>query len=107
MHYLRVSIFGAIAALMLVVPNAFATIADNTLSGTITDKSTHTALPGATVYLPDLHTGASADAQGHFSIKHLPKGRYLVEVHYIGYAAFTETVQIDGATTLDISLSET
>jgi iron complex outermembrane receptor protein len=107
MHYLRVSIFGAIAVLMLAVPAAFATVADNTLSGTITDKSSHTPLPGATVYLPDLHVGASADAQGHFSIKHLPKGRYLVEVHYIGYAAFTETALIDGATTLDISLGET
>jgi iron complex outermembrane receptor protein len=106
MHYLRVSIFGAIAVLILAMP-AFAIVADNTLSGTITDKSSHTPLPGATVYLPDLHVGASADAQGHFSIKHLPKGRYLVEVHYIGYAAFTETALIDGATTLDIALSET
>ena len=107
MHYLRVSIFGAMAVLMLALPAAFATVADNTLSGTITDKSSHTPLPGATIYLPDLHVGASADAQGHFSIKHLPKGRYLVEVHYIGYAAFTETALIDGATTLNISLSET
>lgn len=107
MHYLRVSIFGAMAVLILALPAAFATVADNTLSGTITDKSSHTPLPGATIYLPDLHVGASADAQGHFSIKHLPKGRYLVEVHYIGYAAFTETALIDGATTLNISLSET
>ena len=106
MHYLRVSIFGAIAVLLLAMP-AFAIVADNTLSGTITDKTSHTPLPGATVYLPDLHVGASADAQGHFSIKHLPKGRYLVEVHYIGYAAFTETALIDGATTLDIALAET
>ncbi|SFD14883.1 iron complex outermembrane recepter protein [Chitinophaga sp. CF118] len=112
MHYLRVSILGAIAVLMLVLPAASALnipdeIADNTLSGTVRDKSSNTPLPGATIYLPDLHVGASADAQGHYTIKNLPKGRYLVEAHYIGYAAFTQAAQINGSTTLDIYLSET
>ncbi|SEW00415.1 iron complex outermembrane recepter protein [Chitinophaga sp. YR573] len=105
MHYLRVSIFSAIAVLIL--SSAFANDADNSLSGNITDKSSKAALPGATIYLPDLHVGASADAQGHYSIKNLPKGRYLVEVHYIGYAAFTQSTLISGDTKLDISLSET
>jgi iron complex outermembrane recepter protein len=102
MHYLRVFICSTIAVLSLSAASA-----QNTLSGTITAKSSNTPLPGATVYLPDLHVGASADVQGHYSIKNLPKGRYLVEVHYIGYAAYTQTTQISGATTLDIALSET
>jgi len=105
MHYLRVFIFSAIAVLIL--SSAFASEADNSLSGNITDKSSKAALPGATVYLPDLHVGTTADAQGHYSIKNLPKGRYLVEVHYIGYAAFTQSTLISGDTRLDISLSET
>jgi iron complex outermembrane receptor protein len=101
MHYL----LSAIAVLIL--SSAHASDADNSLSGTITAKSSNSALPGATVYLPDLHVGASADAQGHYTIKNLPKGRYLVEVHYIGYAAFTQATLINGATTLNIALSET
>ncbi|GAA0524691.1 TonB-dependent receptor [Chitinophaga japonensis] len=80
---------------------------DNTLSGKVVDKASHQPLPGATVYLPDLHVGASADAQGNYTIKNLPKGRFLVEVRYIGYAAFTANVNINGATTHDFELSET
>lgn len=109
MHYLRVIITGVLAVLQSA---AFAAglpgdDAGNSLSGTITDKSSNTPLPGATVYLPDLHVGASANTQGQYEIKNLPKGKYLVEVHFIGYAAHTEVVQINGATTASFALSET
>ncbi|MVT11880.1 TonB-dependent receptor [Chitinophaga tropicalis] len=109
MHYLRVIITGVLAVLQSA---AFAAVlpgddAGNSLSGTITDKSSNNPLPGATVYLPDLHVGASANAQGQYEIKNLPKGKYLVEVHFIGYAAHTEVVQINGATTASFALSET
>ena len=80
---------------------------DNALTGKVVDKAAHTPLPGATVYFPDLHVGATADAQGNYTIKNLPKGRFLVEVHYIGYAAFTATILVNGATTHDFELSET
>ncbi len=82
-------------------------LTNNSLSGKITDKNTHTALPGATIYLPDLKVGASADASGQYSIKNLPKGKFLVELHYIGYAAYTEVLTIDGPTSHDFELSET
>lgn len=80
---------------------------DNTLNGKVVDKATHTPLPGATIYLPDLHVGASADAQGNYKIKNLPKGKFVVEIHYVGYAALTSSININGATTHDFELSET
>jgi iron complex outermembrane receptor protein len=80
---------------------------DNTLKGKITDKNSHNPLPGATIYLPDLHVGASADAQGNYTIKNLPKGKFVVEIHYIGYAAYTASININGATSQDFELSET
>lgn len=82
-------------------------VTDNNLSGKVMDKNNHTPLPGATIYLPDLRVGAASDAQGNYIIKNLPKGTYLVEVHYIGYAAFTQSVVIKGATNTDFLLSET
>lgn len=110
MHYLRVFIIVLVTSL-LTYTLGFASIknddAGNSLKGTVTDKSSHSPLPGATIYLPDLHVGASANAQGEYEINNLPKGKFLVEVHYIGYAAFTETVQINGATQKDFVLSET
>ncbi|MCF6404075.1 TonB-dependent receptor [Chitinophaga filiformis] len=111
MHYLRVFIIALVTSLLIYIPG-FASImsgddAGSSLKGTVTDKSSHSPLPGATIYLPDLHVGASANAQGQYEIKNLPKGKFLVEVHYIGYAAFTETVQINGVTQQDFALSET
>ncbi|UPK69428.1 TonB-dependent receptor [Chitinophaga filiformis] len=111
MHYLRVFIIALVTSLLIYIPG-FASIlndddAGSSLKGTVTDKSSHSPLPGATVYLPDLHVGASANAQGEYEIKNLPKGKFLVEVHYIGYAAFTTTVQINGVTQQDFALSET
>jgi iron complex outermembrane receptor protein len=111
MHSLRVVLIFLITSLLTYTTGFALSVnnedAGNTLSGTVTDKSSHSPLPGATVYLPDLHVGASANAQGQYEIKNLPKGKYLVEVHYIGYAAHTEQVLIKGASHMDFSLSET
>ncbi|RFS22808.1 TonB-dependent receptor [Chitinophaga silvatica] len=111
MHNLRVLMLG-IWGILLAVPAAFAgipvdEIEANSLSGKVTDKTSHQPLPGATVYLPDLKLGAATNAEGQYLIKNLPRGRYVVEVHYIGYAAFTETITINGATSKDFELSET
>ena len=111
MHYLRVFIIVLVTSL-LTYNSGFASLlngddAGSSLKGTVTDNSSHSPLPGATIYLPDLHVGASANAKGEYEIKNLPKGKFLVEVHYIGYAAFTETIQINGVTQQDFSLSET
>jgi iron complex outermembrane recepter protein len=89
------------------LPAAVMADAGNTLTGTITDAASHTPLPGATVYFPDLHLGASAYNDGHYEIRNLPKGKFLVEVHFIGYAAHTEQVTINGTSTIDFSLSAT
>lgn len=78
---------------------------DNTLSGIISDKNTQEALPGATIYFPDLKLGAVADAQGKYKVQHLPQGRFLVEVRYLGHAAVTEQVVIKGNTAKDFALS--
>jgi iron complex outermembrane receptor protein len=113
MQYLRVLVRGLLSLLLLVQLPAQAKVGpeegayDNSLSGKVLDKLTHTPLVGATVYLPDLRVGVAADAQGVFVIKNLPKGKYAVEVHYIGYAGYTTLVDINGATTVNFDLSET
>ncbi|MET3875988.1 TonB-dependent receptor [Chitinophaga sp. OAE865] len=113
MHYLRVFILGLWSVMLLALPAAYAGTNpedgeySNSLTGKVVDKSTHMPLPGATVYLPDLRVGAAADAQGNYTIKNLPKGKYVVDVHYIGYAAYSAPVAISGATTQDFELGET
>ena len=65
----------------------------NKLSGKITDFQTGEVLPGVSVYLPDLKTGAISDKDGNYQISHLPEHAVLVQVSYTGYQ--TQAVTID------------
>jgi iron complex outermembrane receptor protein len=105
MQYLRVVILSILTGLSIYSPAFAIEDAGNSLAGIVTDRSNNTPLPGVTVYFPDLHVGASTDAQGHYEIKNLPKGKFLVEVHFIGYATVTQSIQVNGATNADFGLS--
>lgn len=78
-------------------------IAQNSLSGKITGADS-TALDGAVIYIPDLKVGASAKADGSYTITKLPKGTYLVEVRYLGFNHATQVVKIEGDAKLDVRL---
>ncbi|MBX6379907.1 MAG: TonB-dependent receptor [Thermoflavifilum aggregans] len=76
------------------------------LTGTVIDSSTHQPLAGATVFIPDLHTGTICDSAGHYTINHLPAGDYLVEVRFIGYRTVSREVRLRQKTTvLNFTLS--
>jgi iron complex outermembrane receptor protein len=69
---------------------------NGTLTGKITEKGKGTALPGASIYIPDLKLGVVSDSNGRYHFNSLPPGTYLVEVQYIGFKAVTENVLIRG-----------
>jgi len=75
-----------------------------TITGTVTDKADGKTIIGATVSIPDLRRGSITDVNGHYSLENLPKGVYLVQVSYIGYATFNQRVDFTKTTTLDIKL---
>ncbi|MEO6883362.1 MAG: TonB-dependent receptor [Bacteroidia bacterium] len=81
-----------------------ATTAQNTLTGTVKDSISGITLPGATIYIPDLHIGASSGATGEYFLKDIPKGTYIVETHLIGYGTEAFSIKIEGTTTRNISL---
>jgi iron complex outermembrane receptor protein len=74
------------------------------LSGTITDKADGKPIPGATISIPDLRIGTISDANGKYSIGQLPKGIYLVQISFIGYATFNQRVDLSKTTKLDVIL---
>ncbi len=80
-------------------------IAQNELSGKISDLQTHNGIANANVYIEDLKIGATTDANGNFSIKNLPGGTYLITVHILGYEAKAQPAQIKGVTTFNADLS--
>jgi iron complex outermembrane receptor protein len=74
------------------------------LTGTVTDKADGKPVIGASVNIPDLRTGSITDVNGHYSINNLPKGVYLVQVSYLGYATYNERVDFTKTTVLNIQL---
>jgi len=75
------------------------------LTGRITDQ--HGApLASATIYIPDLKLGVITDTAGYYKFSSLPSGKYLIEVHSIGFKTFTRTVTISGPVVQDFSLSD-
>ena len=77
------------------------------ISGKITDQKTAAPLAGATVYIPDLHTGAITNNEGYFIITSITAGKYLVEVSYQGYATIYQALTVAGDHQMNVALSAT
>lgn len=75
------------------------------LTGKITDLATGEPLAGASVYFPDLRTGATTNAQGIYAFKNIPGGKHLVEISFTGYAPLIESIDLSSTTQKDFSLT--
>jgi iron complex outermembrane receptor protein len=96
-------------AVLLISANLFAAAKPTTdvlgsLSGTITDKADGKPIIGATISIPDLKTGTITDINGHYSLTNLPKGIYLVQISYLGYATFNQRVDLSKTIVMDVQL---
>jgi iron complex outermembrane recepter protein len=78
----------------------------NILTGKITDKKNNESIIGAVIYIHDLKTGAASGIDGSYSIKRLPKGKFLLEVSYTSYKSKAITIEVNGETKLDIELEQ-
>jgi iron complex outermembrane receptor protein len=77
----------------------------STLTGKIIDSATGQPLVGATVYFPDLKTGAASNNNGVYIIKNISQGTYLMEISSLGYLSVIEYVQVNGDVQKNFSLS--
>lgn len=57
---------------------------NHTITGTVHDEN-GSALPGATVFIEDLHRGEVTDIEGNFTFQRIPEGRYQLMVRFTGY----------------------
>ena len=78
---------------------------NGSLTGTITDAKTAQPLQGASVYFHDLKLGTVSNSHGVYSIQHIPNGKYLVEISFLGYASVVETIDITGDVQKDYGLT--
>jgi hypothetical protein len=74
-----------------------------TLSGRIKDAKTGEEIIGATIYIPTLQKGASANEYGFYSIT-LPSGIYEIKFSSVGYADNIQKVELTKNITLNLEL---
>lgn len=75
-----------------------------TLSGKIMHRENGDAVIGASVYLPELRLGASADVQGNYRIKSVPKGVFTIQVSFVSHQTIVEKIQINENTVRDFQM---
>jgi iron complex outermembrane receptor protein len=79
-------------------------MAQNSLSGKVSDSTTKKTLPGVVIYIPDLKVAAQTGPDGTYILSGIPKGTFVVQVSLLGYKVFSQPVKIDGPITLNFSL---
>jgi iron complex outermembrane receptor protein len=77
-----------------------------TLSGKVTDKKTGEPLPGVTVYITDLKTGAVSDASGRYKIENLPASKVVVQASFVGYKLVVEALDLSVTSTKNFEMEE-
>ena len=69
------------------------------LSGTVTARDDD-PLAGASVYIPGLNRGTTADSEGYFLIPGLQHGSYEIRISFVGFETFTRSVRLNRDTDL-------
>ena len=92
-----------ICMMILVYHNANA---QSKLTGKITDKITGETIPGATIYIPELKTGAVTDINGHYKIDNLPKIKVILQISFIGYKSIVAKVDLASSASLNVAMEQ-
>ena len=96
------SIFRGWLALLLVGAVSTLTMAQRTVTGTVTDRETGEALISANVTVLGTSSGTSTDFDGTYSIE-VPEGDQRLEFSYTGYA--TQVIEVGASDVIDVIMS--
>ena len=74
---------------------------DANIIGHVLDKKTNEHLPYITIALKGTTIGTVTDATGHYFLKNLPEGNFILEVSSVGYKTVTRNVTLKKGKTLE------
>ena len=80
------------------------TKAQFSISGSVTEGTNQTLLPGASIILKGAGKGSIADAHGKYQLKDIKAGQYTLTVSYVGYETQQKTIDITENQTIDFTL---
>ena len=78
-----------------------------TIHGHITDSRTKEHIPYITVTIDGTTIGTTTDATGHYTLYHVPVGKFTVSVSSIGYATKSKEVEVECGTDLQLNFETT
>ena len=100
---MKVKLLGSLLLLILPV-YIYAAVA--AFTGKVTDAKTNEPIIGATVTISQLKISTSTNANGEFTFDRLPaRGRYVVEVRYLGYQTLVKTVDLSSPASFNFTLT--
>lgn len=67
---------------------------DANVVGHIIDKKTGEHIPYTTISLKGTTIGTTTDATGHYYLKDLPEGKFIIEVRLVGYKTTSKEIYI-------------
>lgn len=76
---------------------------DAGIIGHILDKKTGEHIPYINVYLKGTTIGTTTDASGHYFLKNLPEGDFILEAKFIGYKTEQQQVSIVKGKTIEVN----
>lgn len=86
---------------------AGSSLAQGSISGTITDARTGETLPGVNVLITELERGSATNVDGEFTIQDVPPGTYNLRATFVGYTPYTTQVEVGSSeVNLNINLEQ-
>ena len=80
------------------------TYAQNSLTGTVNDKTLNEPVAFANIYLPELEKGTTSNENGHFTIENVPSGTFKLIISFIGYETLSLNINFPTIEPLTIDL---
>lgn len=71
-------------------------MAQNLVSGTITDEETRQPIPGVTLEITALGAGTTTDQNGHFELANLSNGTYELKVRHVSFEPESREIRLTG-----------
>jgi len=93
--------------LFLFIAISYNMVAQGKISGNIKNKATGEAIPGVTVYIPEIQKGTVSDENGYYQLGNLPHGTFKLRFSFIGFATVIKELSLsDKKQVLNIELNE-
>lgn len=93
--------------LVMITTLATAQNTSQSLSGRVVDGNTGEALPGVSVFLPELNRGTVTNNQGEFVLGSLPSRNITVQFTYMGFSTFITKLNPSQNNILAVEMEET